>query len=89
MSRDPLTRLAEFTVSPFAALRAVRSGRANGLVTLPPKGTRASVYQTFSPRPFGGEKVRKKSSWLVILSAAKDLRILFSSKYGVASLRSA
>jgi hypothetical protein len=34
---DPLTRLAEFTLSPFAALRAVRSGRANRLPTLSPK----------------------------------------------------
>jgi hypothetical protein len=40
---DPLTRLAEFTLSPFAALRAVRSGRANGLATLSPKGARARV----------------------------------------------
>ena len=33
----PLTRLAEFTLSPFAALRAVRGGRANGLATLSPE----------------------------------------------------
>jgi hypothetical protein len=38
--RDPLTRLVEFTLSPFAALRAVRCGRANGLATLSPKGAR-------------------------------------------------
>ncbi len=30
----PLTRLAEFILRPFAALRAVRSRRANGLATL-------------------------------------------------------
>ena len=39
---DPLTRLTEFTLSPFAALRAVRSGKANGLATLSPKGGRGS-----------------------------------------------
>jgi hypothetical protein len=32
----PLTRFAEFTLSPFAALRAVRKRRANGLTTLSP-----------------------------------------------------
>ena len=31
-------------MSPFAALRAVRSGRANGLATLSPKGERAVVW---------------------------------------------
>jgi hypothetical protein len=31
---DPFTRLAEFTLSPLAALRTVRSGRANGLATV-------------------------------------------------------
>jgi hypothetical protein len=41
---NPLTRLAEFTLSPFAALRAVRSGRANGLATLSPKGARVVVW---------------------------------------------
>jgi hypothetical protein len=35
---DPLTRLAEFTLSPFAPLRAVRKGKANGLATLSPNG---------------------------------------------------
>ena len=34
----PLFRLAEFTLSPFAPLRAVRSGKANGLATLSPQG---------------------------------------------------
>jgi hypothetical protein len=34
---DPLARLAEFTLSSFAALRAVRSGMANGLATLCPQ----------------------------------------------------
>jgi hypothetical protein len=38
VSANPLTRLAEFALSPFAALRAVRSGRANGLATLFLKG---------------------------------------------------
>jgi hypothetical protein len=37
---DPLTRLVEFTLSPFAPLRAVRSGKAIGLATLSPKGAR-------------------------------------------------
>ena len=41
---DPLTRLAEFTLSPFAPLRAVRSGMANGLATLSPQGARAVLY---------------------------------------------
>jgi hypothetical protein len=34
MNAETLTRLAEFTLIPFAALRAFRSGRANGLATL-------------------------------------------------------
>jgi hypothetical protein len=34
----PLNRLADFTLSLFASLRAVRSGRANGLATLPQGG---------------------------------------------------
>ena len=38
MNAETLTRLAEFTLSPFAPLRAVRSGKANGLATLSPKG---------------------------------------------------
>jgi hypothetical protein len=40
MNTETLTRLAEFTLSPFAPLRAVRSGRANGLATLSPRAPR-------------------------------------------------
>src|SRR6516225_2906212 len=35
---NPLIRLAEFTLSPCAPLKAVRSEMANGLATLSPKG---------------------------------------------------
>jgi len=44
---DPLTRLAEFTLSPFAPLRAVRSGMANGLATLSPQGGEGCVLFVF------------------------------------------
>jgi hypothetical protein len=40
---NPLTWLAEFTLSPSASLRAVRSRKANGLATLSPKWARAGV----------------------------------------------
>jgi hypothetical protein len=44
MNAETLTRLAEFTLIPFAALRAVRSGRANGLATLS-LGERAAIVK--------------------------------------------
>ena len=44
MNAETLTRLAEFTLSPFATFRAVRNGRANGLATLS-LGERAAIVK--------------------------------------------